>query len=208
VGATSIRLPGESWEGLERRLRTMRPSDFGPAARVADTSLVSLDPGARPAFERLIAAAREAGFPVRVAETFRSPERQAYLTAGHAVDLVVGDGNLRLGRAEESEPPALELAAVLGLASRRAGRPPPRLPLGGGVAAGGAHRLPIASGGAYIGPMTFEEAGQHLSLALEAAVGRYASMVRQVGRRPAGRGRSGRGDAGGQDPALAGPGLE
>jgi RNA polymerase sigma-70 factor (ECF subfamily) len=31
--------------------------------------------------------------------------------------------------------------------------------------------------------MTFEEAGQHLSLALEAAVSRYGTMVRQVGRR-------------------------
>jgi len=31
--------------------------------------------------------------------------------------------------------------------------------------------------------MTFEEAGQHLSLALEAAVGRYGAMVRQVGRK-------------------------
>jgi RNA polymerase sigma factor (sigma-70 family) len=31
--------------------------------------------------------------------------------------------------------------------------------------------------------MTFEEAGQHLSLALEAAVSRYGAMVRQVGRK-------------------------
>ena len=35
----------------------------------------------------------------------------------------------------------------------------------------------------YIGRMTFEEAGQHLSLALEAAVSRYGAMVRQVGRK-------------------------
>jgi hypothetical protein len=34
---------------------------------------------ARPRFERLIAAARAAGFPVRVRGTYRSPERQAYL---------------------------------------------------------------------------------------------------------------------------------
>lgn len=110
VGAPSIRLPGESWEELERRLRTMRPSDFGPEARRADTTLASLDPEARPHFERLVTAACQAGFPIRVAETYRSPERQAYLmvlgggrtftatsmhSAGHAVDLVVGDGNLR-----------------------------------------------------------------------------------------------------------------
>jgi RNA polymerase sigma-70 factor (ECF subfamily) len=31
--------------------------------------------------------------------------------------------------------------------------------------------------------MTFEEAGQHLSVALEAAVSRYGAMVRQVGRK-------------------------
>jgi hypothetical protein len=110
VGAASIRLPGESWEELERRLRTMRPSDFGPDARAVDTTLAALDSLARPRFARLLAAARAAGFPVRVTETYRSPERQAYLmvkgggltftatsmhSAGHAVDLVIGDGNLR-----------------------------------------------------------------------------------------------------------------
>jgi hypothetical protein len=113
VGAVSIRRPGESWEALERRLRTMRPADFGPEARVADTALASLDSLARPRFERLIAAARAAGFPVRVRETYRTPERQAYLmvlgqgltftatsmhSAGHAADLVVGDGDLRSPR--------------------------------------------------------------------------------------------------------------
>ena len=113
VGAASIRGAQESWEQLERRLRTMRPADFGPEAKVADTTLAALDPLARPRFERLIAAARAAGFPVRVRETYRSPERQAYLmvlgrgltftatsmhSAGHAVDLVVGDGDLRNSR--------------------------------------------------------------------------------------------------------------
>lgn len=42
--------------------------------------IVSLPSLARPRFERLITAARAAGFPVRVRETYRSPERQAYLT--------------------------------------------------------------------------------------------------------------------------------
>jgi hypothetical protein len=110
VGAASIRRPGESWEELEQRLRTMRPEDFGPEAKVVDTTLTALDPSARPCFERLIAAARAAGFAVRVRETYRSPERQAYLmvlgpgltftatsmhSAGRAVDLVLGDGDLR-----------------------------------------------------------------------------------------------------------------
>ena len=72
--------------------------------------LASLDSLARPRFERLIAAARAAGFRLRVTEAYRPPERQAYLmvkgggltftatsmhSAGHAVDLVVGDGDLR-----------------------------------------------------------------------------------------------------------------
>jgi hypothetical protein len=110
IGAASIRRPGESWEELEQRLRAMRPEDFGPEAKVVDTTLAALDPSARPRFERLIAAARAAGFPIRVRETYRSPERQAYLmvlgrgltftatsmhSAGRAVDLVVGDGDLR-----------------------------------------------------------------------------------------------------------------
>lgn len=88
----------------------MRPGDFGTEARVIDTTLAALDSLARPRFERLIATARAAGFPVRVRETYRSPERQAYLmvkgggltftatsmhSAGYAVDLVVGDGDLR-----------------------------------------------------------------------------------------------------------------
>ena len=110
VSAASIRREDESWEQLEGRLRTMRPADFALEARVVDTTLASLDSLARPRFERLIAAARAAGFQVRVTEAYRSPERQAYLmvkgggltftatsmhSAGHAVDLVVGDGDLQ-----------------------------------------------------------------------------------------------------------------
>ncbi len=113
VGAGSIRRQGETWEELERRLRTMRPGDFPAAVRNPNTSLASLDPAARPAFERMLRAARRAGHRVRVVEVHRSPERQAYLlvqgggltftatskhSAGRAVDLVVGDGNLRKKR--------------------------------------------------------------------------------------------------------------
>jgi hypothetical protein len=79
MGAASVRRADESWEELERRLGTMRPTDFGPQARVMDTTLAALDSLARPRFERLISAARAAGFPVRVRETYRSPERQANL---------------------------------------------------------------------------------------------------------------------------------
>jgi hypothetical protein len=110
VGAPSVRRPGESWEQLERRVRRMRASRFDPAVRVPDTSLASLHPVARSQTERMLAAARQAGFRVWVAETNRSPERQAYLlsrrggrtytatsrhTGGWAVDVVVRNGNLR-----------------------------------------------------------------------------------------------------------------
>jgi hypothetical protein len=110
VGAASVRRPGESWEQLERRVRRMRASSFDPAVRRPDTSVVSLNPAIRSQTERMLAAAREAGFRLRVAETSRSPERQAYLlsrrrgrtytatshhTGGWAVDVVVGNGNLR-----------------------------------------------------------------------------------------------------------------
>jgi D-alanyl-D-alanine carboxypeptidase len=113
VGAESVRLPGETWEELERRLAATRPADFPASARVADTALASLDPEARPAFERMLAAARRAGHRVKVVETHRTPERQAYLMAsgggltftatskhssGRAVDLIVGDGNLKNAR--------------------------------------------------------------------------------------------------------------
>ena len=110
VGAATVRRPGESWEQLERRVRRMRASSFDPSVRVPDTSLASLNPAVRSRTERMLAAARQACFRVRVAETNRSPERQAYLlsrrgrrtftatshhTGGWAVDVVVGDGNLR-----------------------------------------------------------------------------------------------------------------
>ena len=110
VGAPSIRRSGESWEALERRVRRMRPADFPVSTRTAGTSLGALDPVARPHFARMLAAARAAGHRVRVVESYRSPERQAYLmalgggltftatsmhSAGRAVDVVVGDGDLR-----------------------------------------------------------------------------------------------------------------
>ena len=110
VGATSVRRPGESWEALERRLGTLAPADFPASARTLVTALDSLHPDARPHFARMLAAARAAGHRVRVTESWRSPERQAYLivqgggltftatsmhSAGRAVDLVVGDGDLR-----------------------------------------------------------------------------------------------------------------
>jgi hypothetical protein len=110
VGAASIRRDGESWEELGRgSVPCGRPTSLRRLGR-------SIPPSPRsirwPApVERLIAAARAAGFRVRVTEAYRSPERQAYLmvkgggltftatsmhSTGHAVDLVVGDGDLHI----------------------------------------------------------------------------------------------------------------
>jgi hypothetical protein len=112
VGAESVRREGETWEELERRLRAMSPADFPAAVRKADASLASLDRTARPAFTRMLREARLAGHRVRITESYRSPERQAYLlvrggltftatskhSAGRALDIVVGDGDLKSPR--------------------------------------------------------------------------------------------------------------
>ncbi|HET9039496.1 MAG TPA: hypothetical protein VFN40_04975 [Gemmatimonadales bacterium] len=110
VGAPSVRLPGETWEALERRLAATSPASFPALTHRANRSLASLDSTVRPAFERMLQAARRAGFRVRVTEARRSAERQAYLLTldghlthtatsrhadGFAVDVAVDDGNLR-----------------------------------------------------------------------------------------------------------------
>jgi hypothetical protein len=111
VGFISVRRPRESWEQVERRVRAMRPRDFPPAARAgSNRSIADLDPDIRDDVERMLADARRAGFAVRVVATYRSPEHEAYLMAigggrtltltslhsyGRAIDVVVGDGNLR-----------------------------------------------------------------------------------------------------------------
>jgi hypothetical protein len=110
VGFISVRRRGESWEEAERRVRAMRPRDFTPAARASsNTSTADLDPDIRGDVERMLADARRAGFALRIAATYRSPEHEAYLMAigggrthtltslhsyGRAIDIVVGDGNL------------------------------------------------------------------------------------------------------------------
>jgi hypothetical protein len=109
VGAPSVRRPGETWEELERRLAETSPASFPRSVRRADASLASLDSVVRPQVERMLGAARRAGFRVRVTEARRTAERQAYLLTldgrlthtatsrhaeGFAVDVVVDDGNL------------------------------------------------------------------------------------------------------------------
>ena len=107
VGAPSIRRPGESWDAMERRVLATPTRAFSRRLRVPTRSLDALSPTARPAFDSLLTAARAAGFEVRVTESYRSPERQAYLLArgmtrtgtslhsdGRAIDVLVGDGRL------------------------------------------------------------------------------------------------------------------
>jgi hypothetical protein len=107
VGAPSVRRRGESWEAMEKRVMRTPISRFPRAARIPTRSLSALSPAARGAFDTLLTAARAAGFAVRVTESYRSPERQAYLlrrglthtaTSLHsdrrAIDVVVGNGRL------------------------------------------------------------------------------------------------------------------
>jgi hypothetical protein len=109
LGFVSIRRPGESWEALERRVRTMRSRDFPPQVQRRGSSLDGLDPDVRGHVERMLADARRAGFTLRVNVTYRSPEREALLMSrgrgvthtltslhsyGRAIDIVVRDGNL------------------------------------------------------------------------------------------------------------------
>ena len=108
VGAPSIRRHGESWEAMEKRVMHTPLARFSRTARIPTRSLSALSPDARGAFDTLLTAARTAGFELRVTESYRSPERQAYLlrrgltytaTSLHsdrrAIDVAVGNGRLR-----------------------------------------------------------------------------------------------------------------
>ncbi|AHG93899.1 peptidase M15B and M15C DD-carboxypeptidase VanY/endolysin (plasmid) [Gemmatirosa kalamazoonensis] len=110
VGYRSWRRHGETWEAFVARIRALDRRAWPGAARSSyHTGLAWLDADARVAFAELLDAARAAGFTVRVAETYRAPERQAYLLAhgngqtftatsahqyGRAADILVGDGRI------------------------------------------------------------------------------------------------------------------
>ena len=110
IGFISTRRPGESWNQLERRVRKIAPGRFSIADRTPERSTALLDPAIRGDVEQMLLAARRAGFAIRVRETYRSPNAEAYLMArgngrthtltslhsyGRALDIVVADGVLR-----------------------------------------------------------------------------------------------------------------
>jgi hypothetical protein len=109
VGYPSARYPGETWDAFADRLAMGRREEFRRHGTSTYSSLDALAPDARACFARLLEDARRAGFRVRVRETLRSPERQAFLYSaadgrtytatsshmvGRAIDLEVGDGRL------------------------------------------------------------------------------------------------------------------
>lgn len=108
VGFVSVRQPGETWEQVERRIRTSPARAFTGSANPSSSSTADLDPEVRPVAEQMLRDARTAGFQTRVTATYRSPLREAFLMAegkgrthtltsnhsyGRALDIVIGDGN-------------------------------------------------------------------------------------------------------------------
>jgi hypothetical protein len=113
VGFVSVRRPDESWEEVEHRVKHAPARSFSTAAIPSSQSIAALDPQVRPLAERMLAAARAAGFRIRIVGTYRSPAREAFLMAlgggrthtltsmhsyGRALDVVVDDGVLAHAR--------------------------------------------------------------------------------------------------------------
>ena len=108
IGFVSVRRPGESWEQAERRVHATKPAVFLRASRRASHGTADMDPAVQPTVDAMLAAARNAGFDVRVIATYRSPVREAYLFSegggqtytltsnhsyGRALDVAIDDGN-------------------------------------------------------------------------------------------------------------------
>ena len=109
IGFISIRRPGESWEDLERRVRTMSRSSFRKSSLVTSSSISMMDPAVQGEVTQMLAAAHQAGFKTHVLTTYRSPEQEALLmsegggrthtltslhTYGRAIDVQIDDGRL------------------------------------------------------------------------------------------------------------------
>jgi hypothetical protein len=113
VGFVSVRRPEESWEDVEQRVKRSPARSFASADVPSSESIAALDPEVRPLAESMLAAARAAGFRLRVVGTYRSPMREAFLMSkgggrthtltsmhsyGRALDVVVDDGVLAHSR--------------------------------------------------------------------------------------------------------------
>ena len=109
IGFVSIRKPGESWDDLERRTRTLTRSSFPASALIISSSVSAMDPDVQAEVNQMLAAARRAGFAVHIVSTYRSPQQEALVMArgggrthtltslhsyGRAIDVRIGDGNL------------------------------------------------------------------------------------------------------------------
>ena len=109
IGFISIRRRGESWEDLERRLRTMSRSSFGRSSLITSTSISMMDPAVQGEVSQMLDAAHRAGFRTHVMSTYRSPEQEALLmregggrthtltslhSYGRAIDVQIDDGRL------------------------------------------------------------------------------------------------------------------
>ena len=108
IGYVSVRRTGESWEQVERRVRATKPVLFSRASRKSNHSIADMDPAVQTMTNAMLTAARDAGFKVRVTDTYRSPLREAYLLSkgrgqthtltsnhsyGRALDITIDDGN-------------------------------------------------------------------------------------------------------------------
>ena len=109
IGFISIRRRGESWEDLERRLRTMSRSSFPKSSLVTSTSVSMMDPSIQGEVAQMLDAAHQSGFRIHIVSTYRSPEQEALLmregggrthtltslhSYGRAIDVRIDDGRL------------------------------------------------------------------------------------------------------------------
>ena len=109
IGFISIRRRGESWEALERRLRTMSRRSFGKSSLIKSTSISVMDPAVQGEVSQMLDAAHRAGFRTHIISTYRSPEQEALLmregggrthtltslhSYGRAIDVQIDDGRL------------------------------------------------------------------------------------------------------------------
>ena len=112
VGFPAPREPGETWDAYTGRVTHGGARSWAAGGHMAYSGLDALDPEARPAFERLITDARAAGFPVHVRETYRTPERQAFILARN-------DGRTTTATSAHSSGRAVDISVSGGRATHR-----------------------------------------------------------------------------------------